>query len=430
MRSSIRMRCTGSSPNAIRVPTLVRVPDTSHFFHRRLIELRGIVQDGVRGESAAAGGCCARMSDADEGVSVATPSALYAQGVAERRWEDDPAQRAALVELDRIHAELIEAEASSWWRRRLRSTPPVRGLYLWGAVGRGKTFIMDLFLQALPFEAKLRLHFHRFMGRVHAELNRLKGHEDPLVAVAAHFAAQARVFCLDEFFVTDIGDAMILGNLLKHLFARGVTLVTTSNIEPERLYADGLQRERFLPAIALIEQNCEVFELLASQDYRLRALTDAGVYFTPLGATAEAALAACFERIAPGTRRSEPAIDINGREIAVKRRADGVIWFEFAALCEGPRAVADYIEIGQSFNTVLISDVPQFSADAEREDAARRFINLVDEFYDHGVNLVLSAAALPPQLYRGRRLANEFARTESRLIEMQSAEYLASAHRH
>ena len=238
------------------------------------------------------------------------------------------------------------------------------------------------------------------------------------------------MFCLDEFFVTDIGDAMILGNLLKHLFARGVTLVTTSNIEPGLLYKDGLQRERFLPAIALIEQNCEVFELLSSRDYRLRTLTDAGVYFTPLGAAAEAALAACFARIAPGVRRNEPTIDINGRGIAVKQRADGVIWFEFVALCEGPRAVADYIEIGQSFNTVLLSNVPQFVADADREDAARRFVNLVDEFYDHGVNLVISAAVPPPALYRGRRLLNEFARTESRLIEMQSVEYLASAHRH
>jgi cell division protein ZapE len=267
------------------------------------------------------------------------------------------------------------------------------------------------------------------MGRVHAELKKFEGRSDPLADVAAHFAAQARVFCLDEFFVTDIGDAMILGNLLKHLFARGVTLVTTSNIVPAKLYKDGLQRERFLPAIDLIERQCDVVALLSTQDYRLRALTDAGVYFTPLGEAAEQKLLACFERVAPGARRSEPSIDINGRPIPVKRRAAGVIWFDFAALCEGPRAVADYIEIGQSFNTVLVSAVPVFKADAELEDAARRFVNLVDEFYDHGVNLVLSAAALPNALYRGKRLINEFARTESRLIEMQSAEYLAAEHR-
>jgi cell division protein ZapE len=357
---------------------------------------------------------------------VDTPSALYAQGVAERRWQDDPAQRAALVALDRIHAELIAAAPAGWWQR-LRGAKPVCGLYLWGAVGRGKTFLVDLFFAALPFDAKLRLHFHRFMGRVHAELMKLEGRSDPLRDVAAHFAAQARVFCLDEFFVTDIGDAMILSGLLQHLFAQGVTLVTTSNIEPAHLYRDGLQRAKFVPAIALLEQQCEVRQLQSAQDYRLRALTEAGVYFTPLGERAERALNACFERIAPGAKRSEPEILVNGRGIAVKRRADGVIWFEFDALCEGPRAVADYIELAQSFNTVLISSVPQFSP--QMEDAARRFVNLIDEFYDHGVNLVLSAATPVTELYDGERLRAEFARTESRLIEMQSREYLAAAHR-
>jgi cell division protein ZapE len=355
-----------------------------------------------------------------------TPSALYARGVAERRWQDDPAQRAALAALDRIHAELLEP--ANWWQRlRGKSASPVRGLYLWGAVGRGKTFLVDLFFAALPIDAKLRLHFHRFMGRVHAELAKLEGHSDPLREVAAQFAEQARVLCLDEFFVTDIGDAMILGGLLQHLFARGVTLVTTSNIEPQLLYRDGLQRAKFLPAIALLERHCEIRELRSPQDYRLRALTEAGIYFTPLGERAERALAACFERIAPGTPRTPAEIEINGRDIAVQRRADGVIWFDFDALCEGPRAVADYIEIAQSFHTVLISSVPQFSP--MMEDAARRFVNLVDEFYDRGVNLVLSAATPVTELYDGERLRAEFSRTESRLIEMQSREYLAAAHR-
>jgi cell division protein ZapE len=245
--------------------------------------------------------------------------------------------------------------------------------------------------------------------------------------VAAHFAAQARVFCLDEFFVTDIGDAMILAGLLRHLFERGVTLVTTSNIEPGELYRDGLQRAKFLPAIELLRQHCASVELVSAQDYRLRALTSAGVYFTPLGANAERELQACFERLAPGLRRTEPEILVNGRGIAVKRRADGVIWFEFAALCEGPRAVADYIELAQSFNTVLVSEVPQF--DASTDDPGRRFVHLIDEFYDRGVNLVLSAAAPITELYRGERLRTEFARTESRLIEMQSEHYLARAHR-
>jgi len=363
------------------------------------------------------------------GTQPGMPSVLYTQGVADKRWEDDPAQRAVLAHLDRIQAELIAAEKTRWWQR-LRATPPVRGLYLYGSVGRGKTFLVDLFFESLPFEAKLRRHFHRFMQEVHAELNRLKGHEDPLVAVAAHFAAEARVFCLDEFFVTDIGDAMILGNLLKHLFARGVTLVTTSNIVPNELYRNGLQRERFLPAIELLEKNCEIVSLDAQQDYRLRALTRAGVYFSPLGDAAEQAMADCFERVAPEPPLAATAIEINGRDIPLKRASDGAIWFEFAALCQGPRAVADYIEIGKSFHTVLVSNVPQFVDFSASEDAARRFVNLVDEFYDRGVNLVLSAAAEITELYRGKRLKFEFARTESRLIEMQSREYLACGHRH
>jgi cell division protein ZapE len=354
-----------------------------------------------------------------------TPGALYAQGVAQRRWQDDPAQRAALTALDRIHAELLKPVRTRWWQRT--NPAPVRGLYLWGAVGRGKTFLVDLLFDALPFDNKLRLHFHRFMGRVHAQLAQLEGRSDPLRDVAAQFAAQARVFCLDEFFVTDIGDAMILGGLLKHLFAHGVTLVTTSNIEPRELYRDGLQRAKFLPAIALLEQHCAVLQLQSAQDYRLRALTEAGVYFTPLGERTEHALAACFERIAPGAHRPEPEILVNGRAIAVKRRADGIIWFAFDALCEGPRAVADYIELAQSFNTVLISGVPQFTP--QMEDAARRFVNLIDEFYDRGVNLVVSAATPVTELYDGERLRAEFARTESRLIEMRSREYLAAAHR-
>lgn len=363
-------------------------------------------------------------------TAFATPSDHYRRGLAERRWEDDPQQRAALAVLDHLHAELIAAHAGGLWKRiQMRVAPkPVRGLYLWGAVGRGKTFLVDLFFASLPFERKLRLHFHRFMGRVHAQLARLEGHADPLREVAANFAAQARVFCLDEFFVTDIGDAMILAGLLRHLFARGVTLVTTSNIEPSRLYRDGLQRSRFLPAIGLLELHCQVLELASAQDYRLRALTRGGVYFTPLSAVAERELAACFDRIAPGALRPEADILINDRAIAVKRRADGVIWFDFDALCEGPRAVADYIELARSFNTVLISGVPQFSP--QMDDAARRFVELVDEFYDRGVNLVLSAATPATELYDGERLRAQFARTESRLIQMQSREYLAGAHQY
>lgn len=358
-----------------------------------------------------------------------TPSALYARGVVDRRWDDDTAQRALLPNLDRIRTGLLAAQPGGW-RRWLpgRERAAVRGLYLWGAVGRGKTFLADLLVESLPPHLVLRLHFHRCMGRVQAQMKTLQGRADPLREVAAAFAAEAKLLCLDEFFVNDIGDAMILAGLLEHLFAQGVTLVTTSNIEPAGLYRDGLQRARFLPAIDLLETNCEVRELVSAQDYRLRALTRAGVYFTPTGQHAEHELAACFARIAPGAHRADTAIHINDREIPIRRRGDGAVWFDFAALCDGPRAVADYIDLAQRFNTVLISNVPHFTP--QTEDAARRFVNLVDEFYDRGVKLVLSAAMPVTELYGGERLRAEFARTASRLIEMQSAQYLAAAHRH
>ncbi len=286
---------------------------------------------------------------------------------------------------------------------------------------------MDLFFNASPIKKKLRLHFHRFMGRVHVQLGKLPGREDPLKEVAGHFAAQARLLCLDEFYVSDIGDAMILSRLLHHLFEQGVTLVTTSNTAPNLLYRDGLQRASFVPAIALIERHCHVKQLTSAQDYRLRALTQAPLYQQPLGAAAEQALAACFMRIAPSQHRPEREITVNGRAIPVKCRADGVIWFEFSALCEGPRAVADYIELGQSFHSIIISNVPQF--DAMLEDSARRFVNMIDEFYDRNVNLVLSAAVPLVDLYAGERLRAEFERTTSRLIEMQSTQYLGREHK-
>ena len=358
------------------------------------------------------------------------PSVLYARGVAENRWEDDPSQRETLSSLDRIHHEFARRRAAGLWKSiQMRLSPrPVRGLYLWGAVGRGKTFLTDLLLESLPEEKKLRLHFHRFMGRVHAELTKLEGKSDPLRDVAEHFAQQANLFCLDEFFVTDIGDAMILAGLLESLFERGVTLITTSNIQPDALYKDGLQRAKFLPAIALLKRHCEVRELQSAQDFRLRTLTQSGVYFTPDDDAAERAMAATFEHIAPSSRRTDMPVRINGRDIAVRRRSDAVIWFAFDALCAGPRAVADYIELAQSYNTVLISAVPQLTAMTENE--ARRFINLVDEFYDHGVNLVLAADVPIAELYRGERLRAEFERTKSRLVEMQSEDYLSIAHRH
>lgn len=360
------------------------------------------------------------------------PSAAYQREVERGHRQDDPAQRALLPVLDRIHAQLIERAdegAFSRFLSRFRSVPPVRGLYLHGGVGRGKTFLIDLLHDTLPGERKLRLHFHRFMGRIHAALREVAGEQDPLKLVAQGFAREARLFCLDECFVQDIGDAMILGEFLSHLFEAGATLVTTSNLPPQRLYEHGLQRARFLPAIALIERHCEVIELASAMDYRLRALTRAGVYLTPADAAAESRLARMFDDLAPGELRPDTALRVHDRDIPLRRLADDQAWFDFAALCEGPRAVADYIEIARSFQTVFVSDVPAFDATQRREDAAKRFIHLVDEFYDRNVNLVLSAAADPLGLYRGERHRHEFERTASRLIEMQSREYLAREHR-
>ncbi len=356
------------------------------------------------------------------------PSAHYAQGVAEGRWQADPAQQSALVAFDRMFDVLGEDTSLTLWQRlrgQKRETP--RGLYLWGSVGRGKTFLMDLFFESLPIEEKLRVHFHRFMQGIHAELRNLRGRSDPLVAVAAGIAAKTRVLCLDEFYVLDIGDAMILGNLLKAMFADGVMLVTTSNTAPVNLYKDGLQRERFLPAIALIEKHCEIAEMVSPTDWRLRALKQAPVYLTPPDAAAERAMNAIFHRVAHGSERVDFILTINDRPVPVRRESDGVIWFEFDALCDGPRGVADYIYLARSYHTVLVSGVPEFTP--QTEDPAQRFVELVDELYDHAVKLVLSAAVPIIDLYDGRRHRAVFARTESRLIEMQSEEYLALEHR-
>ena len=358
----------------------------------------------------------------------AAPSARYSQGVAAHRWEADPAQQAVLPELDRMHGALTgEPESGGLFGRlkaRLRDEPgaPVPGVYLWGSVGRGKTFLMDLFVSSLPSGLALRRHFHRFMGEVHDELRALGSRSDPLIEVAARLSQRCRVLCLDEFLVADIGDAMILGNLLDALFARGVSLVTTSNIAPKNLYRDGLQRARFLPAIALLEQHTRVVEMVSSRDWRLRALTQAPVYLTPPGAEAERSLARIFAGQAQGEVHEDGYITINGRDIALRKRADNVLWFDFAALCEGPRGVADYIALAELGATVIISNLPQFSIYSENE--AKRFVLLVDEFYDRRVKLVLSAAAPITELYDGQRHRAEFGRTESRLIEMQSEAYL------
>lgn len=367
------------------------------------------------------------MDPADSANLPVTPLARYRAEIERLGWLRDPAQEALARRLDKLHHALVSRPPPRK-RRFAWSQPvaPVRGLYVWGDTGRGKTWLVDLFYKCLPFAAKTRRHFHRFMADVHAALREHQAHADPLALVADGIAARARVICFDELFVSDIADAMILGTLFEKLFARGVTLVATSNVPPELLYQDGLQRARFLPAIEQLQRHTEVVHLAGETDYRLRLLERAAIYHHPLGEAAEAGLAGLFEASAPDDIRNRGELWVLGRPIPVRSRADGVAWFDFGAICGGPRSQADYIEIARSFHTVLVSGVPQFTPDTENK--ARRFIALVDEFYDRNVKLILSAATPPESLYRGRRLGLEFKRTASRLEQMRSQAYLAAPH--
>jgi cell division protein ZapE len=346
----------------------------------------------------------------------------------------DDAQRKVLLRFEDLGRRLIAREsARSLIRKSLRLLPgarrsPLRGLWLWGGVGRGKTFLADQFYAELPLKEKRREHFHRFMQEVHAGLRRHRNTPSPLQHVAEGIARQTRLLCFDEFAVSDVADAMILASLLDALFRNGVTLVATSNLAPQQLYRDGLQRARFLPAIALIERHCKIMELDAGTDYRLRRLERALLFLGPEIVDAESRMAAEFERMAEGSGIANGEIRVDGRPVRALREAEDLVWFEFRKLCEGPRSAADYIEIARCYHTVLVSRVPVMDAGAD--DAARRFITMVDEFYDRGVKLIISAnAAMPEELYRGERLAFEFRRTSSRLHEMQGREYLARPHR-
>ena len=360
-----------------------------------------------------------------------TPGERYRDELARRLLLPDPAQAALVDELERVYASLVAPPARgviARLARNLRGRPrePVRGLYVWGGVGRGKTHLVDMFYRSPGLDSKLRMHFHRFMRYVHDELNALSAREDPLRLVAGDIAARARVLCFDEFHVSDITDAMILGRLLAALFERGVTLVATSNIAPSELYANGLQRERFLPAIALIERHTKVVRLDSGTDYRLRALERARTWYAPLGPGADRGLADCFRALAPAQVVDGGVLTILGRTVPTVRHADGIAWFDFETLCGGPRSVADYIEIARDFHSLVLGGVPVL--DDDRRDPLRRFIHLVDELYERNVNLIVSAAASPDGLYRGHRLAEPFRRTRSRLVEMQSTEYLGREH--
>ncbi len=357
---------------------------------------------------------------------MTTPSQAYEAGIARGEWQDDPAQRAVLVALDRLHAELYAAPPAGFVDRLFGRRPATpKGLYLWGGVGRGKTFLVDLFHDTLDIPGKHRAHFHRFMREIHARLREHAGERDPMAEIAREWRREIRVLVLDEFFVSDIGDAMLLGRLLERLFAEGVVLVTTSNTVPANLYKDGLQRARFLPAIELIERHCEVVEIESSTDYRLRELTRSPVYRTPADDEADAWLCERWRQLTHCPPKAG-SLEIDGRPIRYRSRQHGFVWFDFDALCEGPRAAADYIAIASEFHTVFLGGIPGF--DGGNDDPARRFVTAIDEFYDRHVNLVCSAAEPPVSLYEGERLAHAFERTVSRLIEMQSAEYLASEH--
>ena len=365
-----------------------------------------------------------------------TPLSKYEADLASGGFTPDAAQRKAVEALQRLYDELIQYRLQQGGgvlaklKALLGNEPKApQGIYFWGGVGRGKTYLVDTFYETLPFEQKLRVHFHRFMHRVHKELKELKGKSDPLPIIADKLASEAQIVCFDEFFVQDITDAMILGTLMQELFKRNVVLVATSNIVPDDLYKNGLQRARFLPAIELINNHCEVINVDSGIDYRLRTLTKAEIYHAPLDADADKNLQRYFTELAPDhcSRNTDGTIRINGRDIPVRLECDDVVLFDFAAICGGPRSQNDYIELAQLYHAVLISNVPQLGDNSD--DAARRFLALVDEFYERRVKLILSAAVPLEDIYTDGKLKFEYQRCISRLQEMQSQEYLALEHK-
>ena len=360
-------------------------------------------------------------------------AARLAAEVEAGRLTADVSQQEAARHLDRLSVQLRSQLPSFTQRLRSRlrlaapASPPLAGVYLWGGVGRGKTLLMDFFEESLGDVLRERTHFYRFMRQVHADLRGVGNRTDPLDAVAQRFAARERLICLDEFFVADIADAMILAGLFEGLFRRGVTLVATSNVAPQQLYKDGLQRARFLPAIDLIESHVEVVHLDGGVDYRLRQLESAPTYLDSNQASTAAHLVERFAALAGAVRSGRSTLTIEERPIVAQATGPGMVWFEFNDICEGPRGQNDYIEIARLYHTVFISHIPIFSL--INENAARRFIMLIDELYDRNVNIVVSAAAVPTALYQGEKLRFEFERAASRLIEMQTEQYLSGEHR-
>ncbi|AJZ91377.1 hypothetical protein VW41_21320 [Klebsiella michiganensis] len=368
-----------------------------------------------------------------------SPASRYQQALAEGSFQPDDVQHDAIMRLDAIWQALSVAQTPApagglltkfgklfSKKAEQAGKEPARGLYMWGGVGRGKTWLMDMFFQSLPGERKLRLHFHRFMLRVHEELAQQQGHSDPLEIIADGFKAETDVLCFDEFFVSDITDAMLLGTLMKALFARGITLVATSNIPPDDLYRNGLQRARFLPAIEAIKRYCDVMNVDAGIDYRLRTLTQAHLWLSPLDTASAQQMEKLYVALAGTKREGAPVLEINHRPMATLGIANQTLAIDFSTLCVDARSQHDYIALSRQFHTVLLFNVPVMTMLMESE--ARRFIALVDEFYERHVKLVVSAETELFAIYQGERLKFEFQRCLSRLQEMQSEEYLRRPH--
>ena len=352
----------------------------------------------------------------------------YARLLKERGYVSDPAQLRAVASLQRCQDEWADYKArrSNTVTKLLRHPPIPRGVYMHGGVGRGKSFLMDCFFNEVPLQRKTRLHFHEFMREVHRELQDLKGTVNPLTELGRRIARRFRLICFDEFHIADVTDAMILHRLLESLFANRVSIVATSNFHPDALYPHGLHRDRILPAIELLKDRLEIVSVDNAVDYRQRALEQVKLYHTPLGSAADEAMDDTFTRLAEA-REDSPLLHIEQREIRARRRAGGVVWFDFRTLCGGPRSQNDYLELACQFHTLLLSDVPEMSPRLASE--ARRFTWLVDVLYDRRVKLIMSAAVEPERLYTDGPLAHEFARTASRLTEMQSAAFLAQSRR-
>ena len=347
------------------------------------------------------------------------PSQIFESLIKEDKLLLDSKQRELVLFLDRIQTK-VDKRSKSWFKN-----PKIKGLYLHGKVGRGKTQIMDIFFESIQSKKKERLHFHRFMQRLHNDLSRLSNVSDPINKAVDEISKNCEILCFDEFLVEDIGDAMILGRFLEKLFEKKIVLITTSNTKPDELYKDGLHRARFLPVIDLIKKNCHIYELKSLQDYRLRSLEKKEIYLQSNSKDSTEALKSYFYELAQGNISEKTYISILGRDINVEMLSEGTAWFGFSDICGGPRSSKDYIELSKEFHTLIISDIPNLE---NRDDEARRFIALIDECYERNVNLIISSEKLIEEIYKGSKLEDPFKRTVSRLEEMRSRDYLAKPH--